>query len=73
MALYGGDTAQLALQSGLVDRTENRDSSIEYLRSRIGIQDEGYPNVDYAGYLQSQQKLRPLVSWSPNASKAAAA
>ena len=61
LALYGGDAAQLALQTGLVDRTESRDNSIEYLRSKIGIRDEGYPSVGYTGYVQSQKKLRPLV------------
>ncbi|MES2624296.1 MAG: signal peptide peptidase SppA [Pseudomonadota bacterium] len=64
LALYGGDTAQLALQTGLVDRTENRATSIEYLRSKIGEQDAGYPSVEYNGYLQSQQKLRPPVTVS---------
>jgi protease-4 len=64
LALYGGDTAQLALQTGLVDRTESRNSSIDYLRSKIGIKDDGYPSVGYAGYLQSQRKLRPLVASS---------
>lgn len=64
LALYGGDTAQLALQTRLVDRTESRDDTIEYLRSRIGIQDESYPNVDYVGYLQAQRKPQSVV---PNA------
>jgi protease IV len=59
LALYGGDTAQLALQTGLVDRIESRDSSIAYLRSKIGEQDESYPNVDYIGYLQARGDPRP--------------
>jgi protease-4 len=60
LAAYGGDAAQLALQTGLVDRTETRDSTIEYLRSKIGIQDDSYPNVDYVGYLQAQRKPAPV-------------
>jgi protease-4 len=61
LALYGGDAAQLALQTGLVDRTESRDSTIAYLRSQIGIKDDSYPNVDYLGYLQGQRKPASVI------------
>lgn len=66
LALFGGDSAQLALQTRLVDRTESRNTTIAYLRSRIGEQEDSYPNVDYVGYLQGQRKAAPALPGAPD-------
>ena len=54
LTVYAGDSAVLAQQTGLVDRIESRNKSLDYLRGEIGIQGETFSSVGYLPYLSTQ-------------------
>lgn len=58
LAQYAGNSAQLALQTGLVDRVESRAATHAYLMEAIGELNDTFPSVNFQPYLNQQHRQR---------------
>ncbi len=56
LAMVGGDSAQLALQNGLVDRVDTQVGTHDYLLDTLGDGADELRTVDYQAYLFSQRE-----------------
>ncbi|MEY4641898.1 MAG: hypothetical protein RLZZ227_1892 [Pseudomonadota bacterium] len=67
LAMYDGDSAQLALQNGLVDRVESQASTHTYLLDKLASGAEQLRAVEYLPYLESQRG--PVTDGLPSANQ----
>jgi protease IV len=63
LAIHNGDTAQLAVVAGLVDRLSTRAQMTTRLQQLAGVADEGsYEKIDVARYLGHVRRVKALQS-----------
>jgi len=65
LAEQGGDSAQLALMYGLVDRVETHAESLAHLREELDSDEDGFPTINYAPYLRVNKGQRPAGAERP--------
>lgn len=61
LAMFGGDSTQLALQNGLVDRVDTQAGTRTYLLDTLAGGAEELRSVDYEEYLFSQREPRSVL------------
>lgn len=67
LAIHNGDTAQLAVVAGLVDRLSTRAQMTARLQQLAGVADEGgYEKIDVARYLGHVRRMKSLQSGTEN-------
>jgi len=62
---HNGDSAELALASGFVDRVEARPATMSYLQESIGIDGDSFRNIGFQSYLARARKAQPPAT-TPN-------
>jgi protease-4 len=67
LAKHKGDTAELALETGLIDGLATRQQMLKQLQKTIGRDDKlGYPFIDYKRYLNASRLAVSAESLSPD-------
>lgn len=67
LANHKGDTAELALETGLIDGLATRQQMLKQLQKAIGRDDKlGYPFIDYKRYLNANRLAVSAESLSPD-------
>ena len=67
LANHKGDTAELALETGLIDELATRQQMLKQLQKAIGRDDKlGYPFIDYKRYLNASRLAVSAESLSPD-------